>query len=140
MKKRRSILIGALLIAIVGAGAALTIAVPSLPDGRSTVPTTRVGKSPLKLTVHAIGDLRAGRTITLVAPPVGVVAVPHGLLTRTITTSCIPVPSSGQVWVTVHESSATSRGTSATAAVIRGSSVVATSFAPVGTEASSISS
>ena len=71
MKKRRPLLIAGILIAIVGAGAALTIAVPSMPDGRSTVPTTRVAKSPLKLTVHATGDLRAGRTITLVAPPVG---------------------------------------------------------------------
>ena len=71
MKKRRRTLIAAIVIAIVGVGAALTIAVPRLPDNRSTVPTTTVTKSPLKLTVHAMGDLRAGRTITLVAPPVG---------------------------------------------------------------------
>ena len=68
---KRKILIAAVLIVIVGAGAAMMIAGPSLPERHSTVPTTRLAKSPLKLTVHAIGDLRAGRTLTLVTPPVG---------------------------------------------------------------------
>jgi multidrug resistance efflux pump len=31
----------------------------------------KLAKGPLKLSVHATGDLRAGRTMTLVAPPVG---------------------------------------------------------------------
>jgi RND family efflux transporter MFP subunit len=68
---KRRILFAAVAIAVVGAGAAMTIAVPRLPERGSTVPTARVSKNPLKLTVHAIGDLRAGRTITLVAPTVG---------------------------------------------------------------------
>jgi multidrug efflux pump subunit AcrA (membrane-fusion protein) len=68
---KRRILVALVAIAIVGLGAAMTIAVPELPERRSDVPTARVTKSPLKLTVHATGDLRAGRTITLVAPPVG---------------------------------------------------------------------
>lgn len=69
--KRRRILLGAVGIAVVGLGAAMAVAVPKLPERGSTVPTGRVAKSPLKLTVHATGDLRAGRTVTLVAPPVG---------------------------------------------------------------------
>jgi multidrug resistance efflux pump len=68
---KRKILVAAVFIVIVGAGAAMMIAGPSLPERHSTVPTTRLAKSPLKLTVHAIGDLRAGRTLTLVTPPVG---------------------------------------------------------------------
>ena len=67
---KRRILVAAVLIAVVGAGAAMTVAVPKLPESGSTVPTARVTKAPLKLTVHATGDLRAGRTITLVAPQV----------------------------------------------------------------------
>ena len=37
----------------------------------NTVPTALVTKGPLKVTVHANGELRAGRTMTLVTPPVG---------------------------------------------------------------------
>jgi HlyD family secretion protein len=47
------------------------LAVPTLPARRDSVPTARVIKGPLKLTVHATGELRAGRTVTLVTPPVG---------------------------------------------------------------------
>lgn len=68
---KRVILVAAVLIAIVAAGTAMTIAVPRLPDSGSTVPTTRLARTPLQLTVHATGDLRAGRTITLVTPPIG---------------------------------------------------------------------
>jgi HlyD family secretion protein len=67
---KRRILVAAVLITVVAAGAAMTVAVPRLPESGSTVPTARVTKAPLKLTVHATGDLRAGRTITLVAPQV----------------------------------------------------------------------
>lgn len=52
-------------------GTALAMALPSLPERTAAVPTARVTKSPLKLTVHATGELRAGRTVTLVTPPVG---------------------------------------------------------------------
>ena len=68
---KRRLVFAVILIALVGAGAAMTVAVPRLPDRGSAVPTARVTKSPLKLTVHATGDLRAGRTLTLVAPQVG---------------------------------------------------------------------
>jgi HlyD family secretion protein len=67
----RRLLFAAVGIVVVGLGTAMTVAVPKLPERGSTVPTARVTKSPLKLTVHGTGDLRAGRTIALVAPPVG---------------------------------------------------------------------
>ena len=41
------------------------------PNATPTVPTTQVARGPLKLTVYATGELRAGRTATLVAPPAG---------------------------------------------------------------------
>lgn len=59
------------LMAIAALGAAFAIAVPRLPAAGAAIPTARVTKGPLKLTVHAIGDLRAGRSMTLVTPPVG---------------------------------------------------------------------
>jgi HlyD family secretion protein len=61
---------GAILI-VIALGTAIAIAVPRLPERGSTTPTARVVKGPLKLTVHATGELRAGRTMTLVTPPVG---------------------------------------------------------------------
>jgi HlyD family secretion protein len=59
------------ILGVVGAGVAMAIAVPRLPDRGTTIPTARVSKGPLKLTVNATGELRAGRSMTLVAPPVG---------------------------------------------------------------------
>ena len=61
---------------------------PTLPARRNAVPTARVTKGPLKLTVHATGELRAGRTVTLVTPPVGgmlriVTLVPTGMPVKT---------------------------------------------------------
>ncbi len=56
---------------VLAAGTAIAIAVPTLPDRHSDTPTAPVIKGPLKLTVYATGELRAGRTMTLVAPPVG---------------------------------------------------------------------
>ena len=70
MKKRR-IILAAIAVGIVAAVGAAAVAVPRLPARTTTVPTTHAIKGPLKLTVHANGDLRAGRTVTLVAPPVG---------------------------------------------------------------------
>jgi multidrug efflux pump subunit AcrA (membrane-fusion protein) len=58
-------------VAVAGIGAAIALAMPTLPDRGTSVPTARVTKGPLSLTVHATGDLRAGRTMTLMAPPVG---------------------------------------------------------------------
>ena len=69
--KRWLVRAGAILI-VIALGTAIAIAVPRLPErGGSTTPTARVVKGPLKLTVHATGELRAGRTMTLVTPPVG---------------------------------------------------------------------
>src|SRR5262249_157139 len=42
-----------------------------LPERRLAVPTAKVVRGPLKLTVFATGELRAGRTTNLVAPPAG---------------------------------------------------------------------
>jgi HlyD family secretion protein len=67
----RRIILGLIAVAIVAAIGAAAVAVPRLPARGTTVPTTHATKGPLKLTVHANGDLRAGRTVTLVAPPVG---------------------------------------------------------------------
>lgn len=67
----RRVLLPLVAIVIVGAAAAAAVAVPRLPARRDTVPTARVTKGPLKLTVHATGELRAGRTVTMVTPPVG---------------------------------------------------------------------
>jgi multidrug efflux pump subunit AcrA (membrane-fusion protein) len=58
-------------VGIVAAVAAAAVAVPGLPARRDPVPTARVTKGPLKVTVHATGELRAGRTVTMVTPPVG---------------------------------------------------------------------
>lgn len=60
-----------LVIAVLVFGTAFAMAVPRLPERANTVPTARAAKGPLKLTVHARGELRAGRTVTLVTPPVG---------------------------------------------------------------------
>lgn len=67
----RRVVLPVIGVAVIAAAAAAAVAVPTLPARRSTVPTARVTKGPLKLTVHATGELRAGRTVTLVTPPVG---------------------------------------------------------------------
>ena len=71
MKGKRAVVFVATAVAVVAAGAALMRAVPRLPDSKAAVPTARVTKAPLDLTVHALGELRAGRTVTLVTPPAG---------------------------------------------------------------------
>ena len=68
---KRWIVLGAIGVAVIAGATGVTRAVSGLPDRGARIPTGRVAKTPLKLTVHAIGDLRAGRTVTLVAPPVG---------------------------------------------------------------------
>lgn len=50
---------------------AIAVAVPRLPKPGVATPSALVTKGPLKLTVHATGELRAGRTMTLVTPAVG---------------------------------------------------------------------
>jgi HlyD family secretion protein len=72
---RRRLAVPILVVVAIGvcaAGVAMvraTTAVPGLSD--RAVPTAKLAKGSLRLTVHATGDLRAGRTMTLVAPPVG---------------------------------------------------------------------
>ena len=68
---RRRIATAVVLLVVAAIGAAIVFAVPRLPDRGAAIPTARVVKAPLKLTVYASGDLRAGRTQTLMAPPVG---------------------------------------------------------------------
>jgi multidrug resistance efflux pump len=69
MKRRMMFVL--IVIALGVAGAAITVALPKLPERGAVTPTARVSKSPLKLNVHATGELRAGRTISLSTPPVG---------------------------------------------------------------------
>ena len=69
--KKRLIWIGG-LIAIVAIAATFAMAGGTvLPERRSAVPTAKVVHGPLKLTVFASGELRAGRTMSLMAPPAG---------------------------------------------------------------------
>jgi HlyD family secretion protein len=68
---RRRLTIAVMVLGAIGLGAAIMAAVPRLPDRGVAVPTAKLAKGPLRLTVHATGELRAGRTMTLVAPPVG---------------------------------------------------------------------
>ena len=67
--KKRLMWAGA-FVALVGA-ATFTMGGTGLPEGRSTIPTGKVARGPLKLTVYATGELRAGRTMSLMAPPAG---------------------------------------------------------------------
>ena len=69
--KGRRLIAPAIGVAVIALGAAIVFAIPRLPDRGNTVPTAVITKGPLKVTVHANGELRAGRTMTLVTPPVG---------------------------------------------------------------------
>ena len=62
---------GLAVLAAIGIVATLGLARPALPSTRSAVPTAKVIRGPLKLTVYATGELRAGRTVNLTAPPAG---------------------------------------------------------------------
>ena len=68
---KRGIIAGSALVVIAAIAATLVKAGPVLPERRSVVPTAKVVRGPLKLTVYATGDLRAGRTVNLMAPSVG---------------------------------------------------------------------
>jgi HlyD family secretion protein len=69
--KRHRALWGGLVLGVLAIGATLALAVPALPDRKPDIPSTRVVRGPLKLTVYATGELRAGRIATLVAPSAG---------------------------------------------------------------------
>jgi HlyD family secretion protein len=68
--KRRIIWV-ALLLLVGAVGAAVAMGMPRLPERSNGVPTARVTKGALELNVHATGELRAGRTVTMITPPVG---------------------------------------------------------------------
>jgi multidrug resistance efflux pump len=68
--KRRVIWIAGLVV-VVAIAATFATGAPVLPERRSAVPTAKVIKGPLKLTVYATGELRAGRTMNMMAPPAG---------------------------------------------------------------------
>jgi multidrug efflux pump subunit AcrA (membrane-fusion protein) len=69
--KRRRFIAPAIGLAVLVVGAAIALAIPRLPDRGNAVPTAPVVKGPLKVTVYATGEVRAGRTMALVTPPVG---------------------------------------------------------------------
>jgi HlyD family secretion protein len=69
--KGRRALWGGVVLAVLAIGATLALAVPALPDRKPDIPSTRVLRGPLKLTVYATGELRAGRIATLVTPSAG---------------------------------------------------------------------
>lgn len=66
--RRFWIVAGALALLIAALGTVATIAWPA---ARDDVPTARVVRGNLKLDVYATGELRAARSLTLTAPPVG---------------------------------------------------------------------
>jgi HlyD family secretion protein len=68
---KRRVIVALLILGVAALGVAMMAAVPRLPDRGTPVPTAKLVKGPLQLTVHAVGELRAGQTMTLVAPPVG---------------------------------------------------------------------
>jgi HlyD family secretion protein len=69
---RRTLIWVAAGLAVIAAASPFLFAVPERPDrGTDLLPTTRVTRGPLKLTVYANGEIRAGRTATLVVPPAG---------------------------------------------------------------------
>jgi len=68
--KKRVIWVGVFVV-LVAVAASFTMAGTVLPERRSSVPTAKVVQGPLKLTVFATGELRAGRTMSLMAPPAG---------------------------------------------------------------------
>jgi multidrug efflux pump subunit AcrA (membrane-fusion protein) len=70
MKRWRWIAAAVVVVAIAAVAAVMAKGSP-LPEARSAVPVARVIRGPLKLTVYATGELRAGRTVGLVAPPAG---------------------------------------------------------------------
>jgi HlyD family secretion protein len=59
------------IVAVAAVAATLATGAPVLPERRSLVPTAKVVRGPIKLTVYATGELRAGRTVNLMAPAAG---------------------------------------------------------------------
>jgi HlyD family secretion protein len=70
-KARRRVIWSAAIVVVAAVAATLATGAPVIPERRNVVPTAKVIKGPLKLTVFANGELRAGRTVQLMAPPAG---------------------------------------------------------------------
>ena len=68
---KRRLIWAVVVLAVIAAGAAIARVLADMPERGRTIPTARVEKGSLSLTVHGQGELRAGRTTTLVAPAVG---------------------------------------------------------------------
>jgi multidrug efflux pump subunit AcrA (membrane-fusion protein) len=72
---KRRLVIGSVVVVVVAIGVMSwrlkTSSAGVLSSDRSAVPTTRVVRGPLELGVHTTGELRASRSVTLQAPPVG---------------------------------------------------------------------
>jgi HlyD family secretion protein len=68
---RKRIVWGVGVIAIAAIAATFATGAPVLPDNRPVVPISKAVRGPLKLTVYATGELRAGRTTNLMAPSAG---------------------------------------------------------------------
>ena len=71
MRLGRGLFWGAGVVAVGAVTAAFVNGSTVLPDTRPAVPVAKVVRGSLKLTVYATGELRAGRTVNLVAPPAG---------------------------------------------------------------------
>lgn len=70
IRKRRAVwALGVIVIAAIAA--TFATGAPVLPDRGTIVPTAKAVRGPLKLTVYATGELRAGRTVNLMAPAAG---------------------------------------------------------------------
>jgi multidrug efflux pump subunit AcrA (membrane-fusion protein) len=74
MTKRRVIVIAAVMILLVAAGAAAVMTrsrMSAMAENAPVVPTVRLTKGSLQLTVHLRGDLRASKQQLMLAPAVG---------------------------------------------------------------------
>ena len=74
MTKRRVIVFAAVVVLLVAAGAAAVMTrsrMASIGENASGIPTVRLERGSLQLTVHLKGDLRASKQQLLIAPAVG---------------------------------------------------------------------
>lgn len=68
---KRRLIWAAAVVVIAAVAVTLAMGAPVLSEHRSSVPTAKVVRGALKLTVYATGELRAGRTVGVMAPPAG---------------------------------------------------------------------
>src|SRR5207302_5952979 len=65
----RRLVVAVIVVILVGAGFVLTRGMAAAP--LRTVPTTRVQRGKVQVTVYTVGDLRAARSVQLATPPMG---------------------------------------------------------------------